>query len=364
MIKVAVEILREFMVSTASTLILGRDQAETMVDNVLVASLWGINSHGIVLFPHYLGRLRKGLTNNKPNIRINHTFPAVLSVDGDNGLGSVVTMRALEAAIAVADQYGVALAGIKNSNHFGIAGYYCNLASKLGYVLLISSVGPPNMAPHGSMEEYFSTNPFAVGMPRKDGSCLIVDMATSVSAKGRVREYARQGLTIPEGWALDKEGHSTIDANAAIEGIMLPMAGHKGSAIALAIEYLAGVATGAGIGKDIPNAYGNETKIPNVGHSMVIYRPDAMLPDEEHYARIERMCHEIKMLRPSTGFERVVLPGELEFNREDEHKKNGLSISDELFKELINLGKDAGVDCSKMLKEKKRENNDYIRPVH
>jgi len=348
--KVAVEVLREFMVSAASALILEREQAEIMVDNILTASLWGIDSHGVVLFPHYLRRLRGGLTNNKPNIRINNSFPAVLSIDGDNGLGSVVTVRALEAAIAAADQCGVALVGVKNSNHFGVAGYYCSLAAKRGYVLLISSVGPPNMAPYGGMEEYFSTNPFAIGMPRRDAPSLVVDMATSVSAKGKVREYARKGLPIPEGWALDKEGRATTDANAAIEGVMLPMAGHKGSAIALSIEYLAGVATGAGIGKDIPNAYGSDTRTPNVGHSMVVYRPDAMLPDEEHYARIERMCHEIKILRPSAGFESVVLPGELEYHRENEHKKNGLSVSEELFKELLDLGKEAGIDCSKIIK--------------
>jgi LDH2 family malate/lactate/ureidoglycolate dehydrogenase len=229
------------MVNAAEALPLERKYAEIMADNLITANLWGIDSHGVGRFPNYIKRLKKNLVNRSPNIKITHNLPATMTVDGDNGLGAVVTMAALEAAMKTADTYGIALAGIRRSNHFGAAGYYCNIAAERGYISMICTVSAANMPPYGGMEAYFGTNPLGVGLPNKKRPHIILDIATSIAAKGKIREAARKGEKIPLGWAIDKDGNQTDDPIAAIDGLVLPMAGHKGSGLALVIEHLAGV---------------------------------------------------------------------------------------------------------------------------
>ena len=335
--RIPVKTLRTFMVEAATVLPLDRKYAESMVDNLITANLWGINSHGVGRYPVYMGRLRKNLVNRTPNIKIESTFPAVMTVDGDNGLGAVVTTAALEAAMKVADTCGIALAGIKNSNHFGAAGYYSNIAAEKGNVCIICTVGPPNMPPFGGAEPYFSTNPLSVGMPNIKRPHIILDMATSMAAKGKIREAARKGEPIPEGWAIDKDGNPTTDAQAAVDGLVLPMAGHKGSGLALVIEHLAGVSTGSGFGTDVVMQYGDDPTPANVGHSLIVYKPEALLTREIYEQRMERFCSELHAIRPAKGFHHVMLPGEKEFENEQVIMEKGIEVDEALRNQLTEI---------------------------
>ena len=149
--RIPVEKLRSFMVSAAAALPLDQSSAEIMVDNLVTANLWGINSHGVGRYPNYMRRLKKDLVNRTPNIKINKTLPALLSVDGDNGLGSVVTLKAMDEVLKLTDTFGMAGAAIRSSNHAGALGYYCNIAAKKGYISMFFTVGPANMPPFGGM---------------------------------------------------------------------------------------------------------------------------------------------------------------------------------------------------------------------
>ena len=341
--KVNEKLLREFMIGAASKMDIGEEAAKTLADNLISANLWGINSHGIGRFPNYMRRLRLNLINRKPNIGVTIKRPATICVDGDNGLGSVVTKYATEKLIELAKTYGVAMGEIKNSNHFGAAGYYCNLAAEQGFGMLISTVAPPNMPPFGSAEAYFGTNPFAIGMPRKERPHIIVDIATSVAAKGKIRECARKGLPIPEGWAIDVDGNPTTDAQKAIDGLVLPMAGHKGSGIALAIEYLAGVLSGSAYGRDVVMQYGDDPTPANVGHSIIVFDPIAFMDEETYEARLENFCEELRGLKLAKGFEKILLPGEVELLKENRTLEDGIEMDEKLYKDFCDVAAYTGV---------------------
>lgn len=325
------------MVEAAMRLPMEQPHAERMSDNLITANLWGIDSHGVGRYPVYMGRLRKNLVNRNPKIGIESKFPAMMRVDGDNGLGAVVMLAAMEAAMKAADTYGIALAGIRNSNHFGAAAYYCNIAAERGYVSMICTVAPPSMPPYGGMEAYFGTNPLAVGLPNKKRPHIILDMATTVAARGKIREAARKGEPIPEGWAIDKDGNTTTDAQAALDGLVLPMCGHKGSGLALVVEHLAGVSTGSAFGLEVVMQYGDDPTPANVGHSLIVYKPEALMPIEEYRQRTSRFCDELHAIKPARGFTRVMIPGELEFENERKIMELGVEIDEPLREQFAEI---------------------------
>ncbi|MCX7779514.1 MAG: Ldh family oxidoreductase, partial [Negativicutes bacterium] len=240
------------------------EDAAIVADNLIRADLQGISSHGISRFPVYFRRVSKGLVNPRPDIKVTAVCPAAIAVDGDNGFGAVVMTRALAESIKAAACFGIAVAGVRRSNHFGTAGYYCDLAAEQGYISMLVTNGPPALPPWGGKEAYFGTNPIAFGLPRPERPHIIVDLATSIVARGKIIEAAREGKPIPDTWALDKDGNPTTDARKAMEGVILPMAGPKGYALSLAVEHLAGVFTGAGFGRDVAWQYGDSEAEANV----------------------------------------------------------------------------------------------------
>lgn len=339
---ITVEKLRSFMVDAAVALPMDQSSAEVMVDNLITADLWGVSSHGVGRYPVYWGRLRKNLVNRTPAIKISKTLPAVITVDGDNGLGSVITMKALDEILKLADTFGMASAAIYSSNHMGALGYYSDIAAKKGFITMIYTVGPANMPPFGGMEPYFSTNPLAIGIPSPDGQHIILDMATSMAAKGRIREAARKGEKIPEGWAIDKDGNPTTDAQAAIDGLVLPMSGHKGSALALTVEFFAGVLSGSAFGTEVVMQYGDDPTPANVGHLLIALKPEGFLPSEIYASRMQRFCLELRAIQPAKGFEKVLLPGDKERVTARQVMEQGISLDDTLLKQLKEIAAESG----------------------
>lgn len=311
--------------------------AQIVTDNLIKAEMKGIASHGLSRFPVYLKRIQKGLVNPKPQVSITKVFPGVLAVNGDNGLGSVVMLQALNEAMAVADEIGLCGFGVKQSNHFGISTYYCEKAAEKGFVSILLSNGPPATPPFGAKEPYFGTNPIAFGMPRKNRPHIIVDMATSVAARGKIIRAAQKGEPIPEGWALDQEGYPTTDAKAALAGVLLPIAGPKGAALSLAAEHLAGVFTGAGYGKGVAWQYGGSEEPANVGHFMVLIKANGFLDESEYEDRTETFVSEIKNLSLAPGFEGIKLPGEREWDREQAIFAQGIEMDADLIEQYALL---------------------------
>jgi len=331
---VAVEGLKKFMQEAFALSGVPEKDAQIVTENLLKAELKGIASHGLSRFPVYLKRIQEGLVNPKPQITLKNILPAVLSIDGDNGLGSVVMMQALEDGIAVAEKMGICALGIKHSNHFGISTYYCEKAADQGFVSILLSNSPPATPPFGGREPYFGTNPIAFGMPRKNSPNIIVDMATSVVARGKIIRASQKNESIPEGWALDKDGYPTTDANAALAGVLLPIAGPKGAALSLVVEHLAGVLTGAGYGRGVAWQYSEKQEPANVGHFMVIIKADAFMDEADYEERTETFVSEIKDISLAPGFEEIKLPGEREWEREQMVADQGIVLESDLIQQF------------------------------
>jgi LDH2 family malate/lactate/ureidoglycolate dehydrogenase len=267
----------------------------------------------------------------------------VLSVDGNNGLGAVVTVKALDAAITTADKFGLCAAGIKGSNHFGAAGYYCDMGARADCITIVLTDAPPAIPPWGGKEAYFGTNPIAIGLPRKGKPPVVLDMATSLVARGKIIEAAGRSENIPEGWALNKEGIPTINAQEALAGTLLPMAGPKGYALALAVEHLAGVLTGAAFGRDVAWQYGDKQSPANVGHIIIVLKADAFIGLDNYYERNERFFREIKACEKAAGISEIYLPGEREQILEQTLIKSGIAVPDGLVKEFETIAREYGV---------------------
>ena len=200
--------------------------------------MMGLNTHGVVRVPEYTGRLRRGGVNPSAATDVDRRAPSLAVVDGDNGLGTVVGSKALEAALGMVTETGIAYVGCKNSNHFGALAPYALQACDAGYLLLGGTNASTTMAPWGGKEARIGNNPLCIAAPCADGTHFILDMAMSVAARGKIRAADKAGSPIPEGWALDSLGDSTTDASEALKGFLLPFGGYKGSGLSMAVDIL------------------------------------------------------------------------------------------------------------------------------
>ncbi|AGA68313.1 malate/lactate dehydrogenase [Desulfitobacterium dichloroeliminans LMG P-21439] len=325
-----VNAMKRFMEQAFSACGVPVADGQIVSDNLLYAELRGIKSHGISRFPIYLRRIQKGAVNPQPKIAIEQRALGILGVDGDNGLGAVGMVHALNRGMEQARQVGICVIGMKGSNHFGASGYYCQLAAEQGFVSIVLTDAPPATPPWGGKEAYFGTNPIAFGLPRAEKPHIIVDLATSLVARGKIIRAAAQGEEIPKGWALDKEGFATTDPQAALAGVLLPMAGAKGYALSLAVEHLAGVLVGAGFGKEVAWQYGEGNKPANVGHFVILVKADAFLTMETYHKRVEHFVEEIKQIPLAPGYQEIKLPGEREWEQEQSSVVQGVTLDEDM----------------------------------
>lgn len=322
----------------------------SIVSDVLIkAELQGVSSHGLTRIEVYLDRINKGLINKKPNISIDFKFPALGIMDADNSLGHLAAYKAMAEAIEKAKTFGISMVGVKNSNHFGVASYYTEMAINENLVGFVISNGPPATPPWGGKEMYFGTNPFAVGIPGGERGPIVVDMATSVVARGKIIKAAKEGKEIELGWALDEDGKPTTDPNKALKGCILPMGGHKGSAITMLIELMSGLLTGAGYGKQVAWQYDEGSGKGNVGHVFCAMNPEGFLNIDEVRNRMDSFYDEIKNMPKAQGFDSIRLPGESRRESIVENTKNGIELNETLYKTLVELGNNLNVKMPEAL---------------
>jgi len=312
--------------------------ADVVSTSLVDANLRGVDSHGVSRMPIYIERLRRGLVTPNPQIRIISDRGASLLVDGDNGMGAVVTTKALELAQERLGQYGSVSVGIRNSSHYGSGAYYAEQAAARGAASFLYSNAPSTMAPWGGVDPYLGTNPYTFGVPAGKQAPIILDMATSVVARGKIILAADAGKEIPEGWAIDSEGRPTTNARAALDGSVLPFGGPKGYGIALMIDIMAGVLTGAGFGPRIGDLYRDFEKPQNVGAFLQLTDVSTFLPMEEFRARMSCMIDEIKSARRAAGVEEIFLPGEIERRKAEQRRERGIPLPEETVDNLNSLG--------------------------
>jgi LDH2 family malate/lactate/ureidoglycolate dehydrogenase len=334
--------LDRFARAVLSSLGVPEPDAAVVSDSLILSNLEGIDSHGISRLAVYARRIREGRIAAKPDIRIERSG-SVLRVDGGNGLGQVVACRALDAAFAVAAETGLAGIAVRRSNHYGASSYYCQRACRKKMALIALTNSPPGIPPHGGKTAFLGTNPVAFGFPTRHGAPVIVDMSSSVVARGKIILAAKQGETIPPGWAIDREGRETTDPVAALRGAVLPVGGAKGYALAVAVEVLAGVLSGAAFGPHVRSLYEEGQPAADVGHFFILLDISRWMAVEEYYDRIEHFLRELKGVPRAEGVEEILYPGEGRVRRARERQDRGIPLSDGVTAELKQLARICGV---------------------
>lgn len=284
------------------------EDAETVTDSLIDAEISGVTSHGLTRLKPYADRILKGSIAARPTIRFEENGVAI-QVDGGNGLGQVIMDKTVARCIALAKKQGVAFATVCSSNHYGTAAYYTNRIAKSGCIGFSATNAGANMAPFGGMDLLLGTNPFSVAFPAEH-QIFCADMATSAVAKGKIRIYEKEGKDIPMGWALDASGNDTCSAADAVKGILLPMGGHKGYGLAMAVDMACGLLSGANLSCESPSMF--QTDIPsNVGHCVCAIDIAHFLPLAEFEKRAQEWFDKIKASKPRPGM-KIMIPGEPE----------------------------------------------------
>jgi len=332
-----VENLKRFVIDTLKAIGVSEDQASVVADVLVEADLRGIESHGVARLPIYVKRLQHGLINKNPNIQIVSESRNTALVDADNGLGQVAAKYAMEVCIKKAKESDVAVVGVRRTNHFGIAAYYAMMALKEDLIGFVATNASPLMAPWGGCTPVLGTNPFAVAIPAGKEVPIVLDMATSVVARGKIEVYKRKGQKIPLGWALDEEGQPTDDPDKALKGTLLPVGGPKGYGMALVMDILAGLMVGSAYNGGVGSLFKDFTKPQNIGNLMIAINIERFMPIEEFKSKVDEYIRKIKASKKAKGVTEIFVPGEIEYRTTLERKQKGIPLSDEVLRELRSL---------------------------
>ena len=303
------------------------DNAARMARLMVEADLGGQDGHGIFRLPQYVKRIRAGGMEVDPDIRIVQERPATALVDGGDGPGHLVMSRAAEIAVEKAGTTGIAWVGARHSNHAGPAFLYAKMPLERGMIGLYMAVGSANhMPPWGGTDLLLSTNPLAVAIPAAVGPPVILDMATTVAAYGKVKTVADAGGTMPEGWMIDRQGNPLTDPKRAKEGLLLPIGGPKGFGLSLVFGVLAGTLNGAAFGKDVVDFNADSASTTNTGHLVLALDIAAFADPAEFGREIDAIRAQMKASAKLSGVETIRLPGERLAACRAERSANGVPL--------------------------------------
>lgn len=314
-----------------------QDQAEIITNTMIEADARGIHSHGLMRLPIYVQRIQKEFIRSVAHTSVVQDHRAIAVLDGDYSAGQVVATQAMEMAIEKAAEYGIGAVTVKNSNHFGIAAHYALMASKKNMIGIVMSNTAPLMPPVGGAEKVLGNNPLAIAAPANNKYPLLLDMALSNVALGKILYAKTKGISIPEGWGVDKNGNSTTDPSAVLNGgFILPTGGPKGFGLALMVEMLTGVLSGGEFSKMIPSMY-DLTQKQSIGHFMLAINISSFMDVDRFKTMASILSSYIKDAVKASGVEELYLPGEIEFNNEQKRMESGIPVSDNVLDELHQL---------------------------
>jgi len=309
--------------------------AKRIGELMVAADLAGNDAHGIFRLPQYVKRIEEGGVNVRPDIKVHKTAAATALIDGDNAMGHLVVDTAARTAIAAARECGVAWVGMHHSNHAGAAGVYASLAAEQGMVGMYAAVASANhMAAWGSMEPSLGTNPIAIAVPCDDRPPVVLDIATTVTSYGNVKNHELQGIAMPEGWMVSKvDGKPITDASKSGEGVLLPIGGYKGSGLNIMIGLLAGTMNGAYFGKDVVDFNADPKAMTNTGQFFLALDPTRFMPMAQFGRKANETLDYLRATKPMPG-QKVKMPGDERAVRQVERSRDGISISPPLMKNL------------------------------
>ncbi|MGD9764463.1 MAG: Ldh family oxidoreductase [Candidatus Binatia bacterium] len=349
------ERLREFATAVFRHFDVPTGDAALAADVLLCADLRGIDSHGVARLRTYFDLLEMGRINPRPQLRIDRETPSTATVDGDNGLGLVIGPRANAIAMDKAERVGSGWVGVRNTNHYGIAGYYVLEALQRDLIGWSMTNSTSLVAPLWGAERMLGTNPIAIAFPGHEEPPIVIDMATCAAAFGKIEIAQRRGEQIPSGWAIDRDGRVTTSPQAMVEGgALLPLgsdrerSGHKGYALAAMVDVLCGVLSGANWGPFTP-PFALRYEIParsvgkGIGHFFGALRIDGFIEPEEFKRQIDDWIRTFRATRPAPGTNGPLIPGDPERQSEAERAVTGIPLLRAVVDDLRDISARTGI---------------------
>lgn len=312
--------------STLAALGLPNEDAADAARILVYADMFGIHTHGVERILSYGERLKIGGIKARAAVTATPLSPSIISIDGDNGLGPFVGMRALEAAMEAAKTNGLALALVRGSNHFGPICPYSYIAAQNGFATLIGSNATTTIAPWGGSEAKLGNNPFGFGLPNPGGDPLMLDMAMSVVARAKIRSAAKAGERIPDSWATDRDGNPTTDPAAALGGFLQPVGGHKGYGLALVVDLIAGLLSGAAYLSHVKSWVDTPEEPQNLGHYFLLIDVGRLGSSAWLTERISDFTSILHDTPPRSEDSPVLVPGEIEMKAYRHAQQHGVEI--------------------------------------
>jgi ureidoglycolate dehydrogenase (NAD+) len=328
-----------------------RDEAELAARVIVDANLRGVDTHGVFLLSLYVRRMRRGLINPTPTMRFERRRAAIGVLDADGGMGHVATARAMEHAVAMAREAGVATVLITQSNHFGAAAYYAMWAAQHDCVGMVWSPAESSVVPHGGRARFFGTNPIAISAPRGDRyPGFTLDMATSAVAGGKIYAAGKNRKAIPEGWAIDPQGRPVTqpsDDDAVLGAYLgLPAAGAKGYGLATMIEFTTSLLMGTQWGPTIVRWSDDFQHRVSISHYVQALDVEAFVEMGEYRRRVDEFCAALKAIPPAEGAGEVLLPGEPELRTAERRAVTGCPLTPHVAGVLRDLAGEVGIPFS------------------
>ncbi|MFI0794207.1 Ldh family oxidoreductase [Micromonospora rubida] len=318
--------------------------AELVASSLVDADLRGIGSHGVMLLPMYVERIRAGSVSRAERAEVVRDKGAIAVLDAGHALGQLTGDQAMRLAVAKAQTYGVGVVTVRRAFHFGGAFRYVDLAARNGCIGIAAANTRPLMPAPGGASAVVGNNPLAVGVPRAGGKPVILDVALSEAALGKIRLAAGAGREIPASWATDAQGRPTTDPAAALKGLLLPSGAHKGYGLALMVDVLTGVLSGGAYGRGVQGLYA-DVSVPNdCAHFFLALDAEAFAEDAEEIARrVDDLAGQVLGSALAPGAEQVHLPGDIEAGRYDRALREGVALQPSVFAGLVEVAAGLGV---------------------
>lgn len=311
---------------------LSEEHAEGVADVLVHADLRGVHSHGAMRVEYYAERIAKGGITTNPNFTFEKTGPSSAVFDGDNGVGHVAAKKAMDHAIEMAKESGIAVVGVRRIGHSGALSYYVQQAAREGLIGLSLVQSDPMVVPFGGIEPYYGTNPIAFAAPGKDDDMITFDMATTVQAWGKILHARSKNESIPDTWAVDKNGEPTTDPFKV--NALLPIAGPKGYGLMMMVDVLSGILLGLPFGNRVSSMYHDLSEGRNLGQLHIVINPAYFTDLTTFKENISKTMSDLNNIKPAPGFEQVFYPGQNTTIVEQQSKLEGIEIVDEVYRYL------------------------------
>jgi len=337
------EVLRRFCTECFVKLGMPAEDAALTADNLVFASLRGVDSHGVMRMKIYADRMRARGTDPHARPKVVSESATHVLLDDGHGVGQVAAAEAMRRVIAKARDAGMALGGVRNSNHFGAASYFALMALEHGMIGMAWTNATPTMAPTGGRQARVGNNPVAVAVPTNRHPALVLDMASGAVAKGKIFVAQQEGKKIPLTWALDENGVPTDDPDAAARGLIQPSGGYKGYGISLILDILSGVLMGGNFGALVGKMYGDVGIPTGTAHTCAALRIGHFMPEGEFRDRVDEFIDQMHSCPLAPGASRIYVPGEIEVEIEKDRRAHGIPLSAPVVEELRALAAELGL---------------------